>query len=491
MLRLTDMRKNRTSSHVKRKLDENRFQSALSRKQKRQRKRSRTTEAVKERAKRRLKLLVEKFGGDFTYQQILLEWLPVNLRYLVTCAKTDLCLSALSEAYGAPNRHQQPSKVLYVPETFSLVRSPEVAFEFFGLAIRELLFGHRKRLYFSYKRCRNLDIGAQVILDIIKKESLVFISSCLRFKQVRTIGLFAKEVGITDVHETDVSVRKILSSVGSLAVQLNLDLKFPDIVPYRLCEYNRRQHKSESVASYRKEIDTTQLVEYVIESLSRMNRTLTTEQKYSLSLIIGEILINAEEHSTTGHRFSIGYFQNDSIENERYGVFRLVILNFGKTIYETFADNEFANPSVLNAMSRLSDQYTSNHWFFGKQFEEENLWTLYALQEGVTSIPDKKRGNGSIQFIENFFSLKGGEEPYDVDESRMTILSGHTRVIFDGRYSITTKERDGEMFKVMTFNDTGNLEKPPDKRYVKYEEKYFPGTIISAKIVLFKANGSG
>ena len=35
----------------------------------------------------------------------------------------------------------------------------------------------------------------------------------------------------------------------------------------------------------------------------------------------------------------------------------------------------------------------------------------------------------------------------------------------------------------MTFNESGNIEEKPDKDYVKYSEEYFPGTIISAKIL--------
>lgn len=134
-------------------------------------------------------------------------------------------------------------------------------------------------------------------------------------------------------------------------------------------------------------------------------------------------------------------------------------------------------------MRRLSTKYTSKGFLSFRKFEEENLWTLYALQEGVTSIPDKKRGHGSIQFIDSFFSLKG--EAINSDEkSRMTILSGHTRITFDGTYRIQEKNIDGQPFKVMTFNKSGNIEDAPDKKYVKYEDNYFPGTTISARIFL-------
>ena len=123
--------------------------------------------------------------------------------------------------------------------------------------------------------------------------------------------------------------------------------------------------------------------------------------------------------------------------------------------------------------------------FFKKQFEEETLWTLYSLQEGVTTVaPEKyrKRGNGSIQFIESFFNIKGEDEITD-KISRLAILSGNASIVFDGKYKIHEKTIEGEKFKYMTFNDSQNIEDKPDSKYVRFVEDYFPGTIISAKIL--------
>jgi len=34
----------------------------------------------------------------------------------------------------------------------------------------------------------------------------------------------------------------------------------------------------------------------------------------------------------------------------------------------------------------------------------------------------------------------------------------------------------------MTFNENGDIENIPDKKFVTFAENYFPGTIITAKI---------
>lgn len=198
--------------------------------------------------------------------------------------------------------------------------------------------------------------------------------------------------------------------------------------------------------------------------------------------VIGEILINAEEHSTTKCRFSIGYFQELNNNGKHCGVFKLAILNFGKTIYETFSDPGCPNKEVVEKMKALSENYTKKGFFTFRKLEEETLWTLYALQEGVTSIANKKRGNGSIQFIESFFNMKEDKENCD-KVSRMSILSGSTCITFNGEYKITEKEIDGDKFKFMTFNKSGNIEEKPDENFVKCVDNYFPGTIISAEIL--------
>ena len=227
------------------------------------------------------------------------------------------------------------------------------------------------------------------------------------------------------------------------------------------------------------------MADYVINSLKRMNKCLTSEKRDDLCIVIGEILINAEEHATTNYRYSIGYFKEEIVGNKHLGIFRLVILNFGKTIYEKFKSEDCPNKDIVNRMEELSEKYTKRDFFKQSKFDEETLWTLYALQEGVTSVSSKdyKRGNGSIRFIDSFFNIKGSPDTDNI--SKMVIASGNSRIIFDGTYRITTQQKDNQsVYKVMAFNDSGSIEDKPDNKFVYKEKYYFPGTLISAKILL-------
>ena len=68
----------------------------------------------------------------------------------------------------------------------------------------------------------------------------------------------------------------------------------------------------------------------------------------------------------------------------------------------------------------------------------------------------------------------------------MAIISGNTNIIFDGKYNIQNKIKGKDKFKVMTFNNSNNIEDKPDNKYVRSVENYFPGTIISARILINK-----
>lgn len=411
-------------------------------------------------------------NGNTSYDNILEKWLPPNLSYLLACKDSDFYIDKIKKDIPENNGNFK------VPKNFSIVDYPDESYRFIGNVLGALITQKYRIINIDYSDCTRLELGAQVLFDIILKDVIKFFSKVEQYKNLKV-----KE--INGINVNDENVRKLLFSVGSPVIHTNKSIKFHDIIPYKLCIHDRDTNKDPVKIREQKDLDTTNLVDYVINCLKALNRTLTPEKLDDLSTVIGEILINAEEHSTTKHRFSIGYFSEMNDNGKHYGVFKLTILNFGKTIYEKFKDPSCPNKTIVQKMKILSDQYTQRKYFVIKGFEEETLWTLYALQDGVTSVaPEryKRRGNGSIQFIESFFNIKGNKKEKD-DFSTLTILSGNTSIVFDGTYNITNGYIDNEPFKFMTFNKSGNIEDKPDSAYVKFVDNYFPGTIITAKIM--------
>lgn len=416
---------------------------------------------------------------DYSYETIFNKWAPVNLKYLLDCEKSDFHHEKITE--NIPNNGGN----FEVPVEFSITERPKESFDFIRGVLGALITQKYKTINIDYSRCKKLDSDAQVLLDIILKDVIKFFNRCKRYKRTKP-----KVKEINGINTLNNDVKKLLYSIGSPTIHSFKSINFPDIIPYKLCIHDSETNGDPVKIREQKDLDTSKLVDYVIDSLAALNRTLTPEKIDDLSTVIGEILINAEEHSTTKHRFSIGYFHEMNENGNHFGVFRLTILNFGKTIYEKFKDPDCPNKRTVKNMEALSTQYTKRRFFFPKAFEEETLWTLYALQEGVTSVASDqylKRGNGSIQFIESFFNIKSESKLID-NFSTLSILSGNTSIVFDGTYGINSKKINGEKYKFMTFNTSGDIENKPDSNFVKFVDNYFPGTIISAKI-MFEEDG--
>lgn len=420
--------------------------------------------------------LQNELGTDASYDKQIKKWLPKTVKYILKKIEyTDYQYKDYIIDY------ENLEFKIKIPQLFCLNDNRNISLRFIYTLMYAILSDSYKKIIIDYKDCKEIDLSAQIFLDII-------LIDLFKFGKKRSLYLKTRPklrtIGGRNIH--DKNIQKILFSIGSPAIINKLEHRFNDIVPYKLCIHNKENKSINNTK--RKEIDATNLVQHVIDSLSTIQKKLSIESIENLSTVFGEILINAEEHATLNYRYSTGYFQKISDEDIKsaYGIYHLVILNFGESIYEKFKSPKCTNTEIKERMSQLSQQYTEKNWF-SRRFDEETLWTLYALQEGVTSVPieDYQRGNGSIRFIESFFNLKSNSQEND-NISQLSIISGNTNIIFDGKYEIRNKFIGNETFKVMTFNGSGNIEDKPDKKYVKHINDCFPGTVITAKILIKK-----
>jgi hypothetical protein len=360
--------------------------------------------------------------------------------------------------------------VFKIPNPFSLTENYDESFLFLKRLFHTLYTESASIIKLDFIDCERMDVDASVCMDILLHEFISF------FKKRKVNSFKCNVQKIIPVNYEKAAISKMLFSIGAYKTIKNLEISFPDIIPFPLIIGNNLSNGKT------REIEVTKMVDYIVKCLAKMNRALNWEAENDLSKVIGEILINAAEHSGRKNHYAIGYFQETKNDSSHLGIFNLTIFAFGNTIYQTFKSPEKSDLEIVKRMAELSNKYTARKLFLPRQFEEETLWTLYALQEGVTSIRDKKRGNGSIHFIESFFRLKGDMERDN--SSALTLISGNTRIIFDGTYNIVEKPRgkDGFVYKMMTFNDSGDIEDVPNKKFVNFAENFFPGTMISAKI---------
>ena len=420
--------------------------------------------------------LNKELNGDLSYEMQVNKWLPKNIKFILEKIEgVDYYYSDYLIDY------EKSEYKIKIPKTFCLNTQRNKSLRFIYTLVKTILSDAFRTITIDYSNCKDIDLSAQIFLDIILIDLLKFGKKRSLYTKTRPN---LRTIGGRNIENEN--IQKILFSIGSPAIINKKVYKFDDIVPYKLCVHNKEKKSVNN--EKRKEIDATDLVQHVIDSLETIQKKLSIDTIENLSTVFGEILINAEEHSTQNYRYSTGYFQQISSEKLKsaYGIYHLVILNFGDSIYQKFKSPNCTNLDIKHRMAELSKKYTENNWF-SKSFDEETLWTLYALQEGITSIPieEYKRGNGSIRFIESFFNLKTNSQDLD-NISRLSLISGNTNIIFDGKYEIRDKLIGNDSFKVMTFNESGNIEDKPDRKYVKNIKDCFPGTIISAKILITK-----
>ncbi len=417
----------------------------------------------------------KKLGNDYLLQKKFTQkYTPKRPDYPTNSSY----LFSITKAFSDSRVKSNDSNIIGIPKTFSLAQNPEESF----LTLKKLLYqiykSEHAEILIDYSQCQTIELDASVCMDIIIMDFNFFIQICKKRRYNHQVK------SLRPVNFNRPEIVKILFSIGAFRNIRGFKIDYPDISTYNLCIRNKMSPN----ASAQREIDITRLVEYITSCIHKMGKTLSDTAEKNLYDVIGEILINAEEHSTTQNRFSIGYFHENKNMDENIGTFHFVIFNFGNTIYEKFKDEHCPNQEAVKQMLELSKNYTKKSLFKTAEFEEETLWTLYALQEGVTSKSNWRRGNGSIRFIESFFNLKGDLE--NDKRSKLTIISGNTRIEFDGSYRIIEKVKGKEKkpYKIMAFNETGDINEKPDKNFVNFTKNYFPGTMISAKICIKPEN---
>lgn len=411
-----------------------------------------------------------------SYDEAIKYFLPKNLAYLTGYENSLFYIKKLKkEKYKIKGTY-------LVPEYFSIIDNAKQSYDFLSSIIAAFLFQTCAHLELDYRNCKKVDLVSQVFLDAILLDINKFINLCKKAK-VYDKYIRLSSIGGCNIENKDVI--RMLYSIGSPAELTNRRYNFDFIIPYKLRRFNKEKLSANS-ALIQKEIDTTTLLNYVNSCLSRVGKSLKKEAALELGYVIGETLINAEEHSSLKYRYLIGYFEECMQNGKHFGLLNLVIMNFGQTIYEKFKnpiDNTAINLECLDKMIALSEKFKSHSFFKKDKFTEESLWTLYSLQGGVSCIPRDvcHRGNGTIQFINSFFKLKGDEEVDNI--SRMYLLSGNTRIDFDGTYKLVEHE-GGYPGGVISFNKSGKLTDAPDEKYVRNVPEYFPGTVIFAKLLI-------
>ncbi len=232
-----------------------------------------------------------------------------------------------------------------------------------------------------------------------------------------------------------------------------------------------RGSKSAPLASGRKEIVSSNLAAYFANCMRKSGFQLKEQAKMLLTSIVSEVLDNAELHGNAdGFWYVIGYFNPDA-SNAIDSSCHIVLFNFGDSLNKSLR----RSPELKKTLAEMAKGRAGT---FGPKRQiqnEETLWTLYGLQEGVSRLSNEPgevgRGGGTVDMINFFDELSAGDQ-------RLCIVSGEAYILIDGSYR-PSKDRNNDT--VLAFNADNDLEKAPDPRCVYALAERFPGTLISLR----------
>ncbi len=348
----------------------------------------------------------------------------------------------------------QREVTINIPKIFSFINNPNETI----VTLKKIYYAgtnnHIHSIYFNYSQCNELGLCASLITDLI-------ILSLPRYKN--------KKIFLHGSAPNSIEARKLFNITGLPKHLGIIDQSTPDSEILDTLSNLESGEMSERV------------VEFYQKCLHTQGYELTMLGKNAFSNMIGEVINNSEQYSgINGTWHALGYFDKPE-QGESYGKCRLVLMNFGNSIYDSLKEAD----TTEYTKNQLEKHTKKNYNFIDKiSYTEEMLWTLYSLQQNISKKRKDRnddRGNGTIKLIKNFMDVGAKIEN---KKSLMSITSGKCQILFDGTYKLEAKNTNGKAYYQIAFNEDNDLNKKPDKKCVYNLQNKFPGTIISMELYL-------
>ena len=322
--------------------------------------------------------------------------------------------------------------------------------------------------YLDFHDTRILDIGPYVVLGIMSRAMAPFL-----------LG-----------GSMDIAVKKVIEAV---------DLRsFMGIRPFKSLEDDknvwafriRQRHPGKLTAEPERAIGFSlvadQLVDTVDDWLAALPRPLrlTQDARGQLNKLVTEMLDNAERHGGVGDElgdwYVAGFMARRGADGEGDGDrhwydCHIAFVNLGHTIADTIQTT--THPIIRRDLDRYLSKHRARQGPSGAL-----LASLYAMQDGVSSIPDLAAGMGMMEMVQLCNELGGTEDPEH--QPAITIISGRSCIRFAGPYKTFLPFTSGLKGRRQPFNRQGEFELPPDNDYVFDLDYGFPGTIVAARFSL-------
>ena len=347
---------------------------------------------------------------------------------------------------------------LRAPKVFSFIDNPDGTIGFMNTVIAEVLRGTRA-LYIDQSKHERIDLCAGAVLNAVAHEARSEVGT-------RFAGRYPR---------TDEAIEMVVAAgLPSLFHTHNLSL--PHVSTFEVRRGERVT--ADGTTSSPVEAISHDLVSYVRRCFATHKRELSAEDLDRIGKIVGEVLANANEYGN-GQWWTSGYMRNRP--GGQIGECHLVFFNFGPSVAESI--RTLQQGELRSEIEQLVKAHNQQNFFgLSQSWDEDALWTLYALQEYVTchhSETPTIRGLGSAEIFSAFQELCASDDV--TIAPRMSLVSGRVHFLFDGRYPMAEDSKGRRILALNTHND---LDHPPDKGVVTLLQKPFPGTLLSLRFFL-------
>ena len=368
-----------------------------------------------------------------------------------------------------------PEGPIEIPESFRLEDEPEVVFKKIRQVRQKMMLMNSDEIRIDFTNCISVDFASLFLLRVVVVE---YRRALQRLQRRLTTIAVRPRIRIIESNLENVNTKLLANHILS-----SVDVKESDLMPVSAMKFHEGSKKQSKYSENRKGIVATKIRRYIDDCLLKYSATLSANEQTELDGIISETLNNAEDHSPFDKWYSFGnFFMSTNKSKQTIGEVNLAFMNFGYSIYDGIEETKNFNPRQYEALDDLYKKVSSKDRL--GRFSKENMFTLYALQEGISRLKheDKSRGTGTMTFIRSFQKLGDFQAIKKEHAHRLLLFTGKTMVRCDNKFRPFKKD-DRFFISLNEQNDLGAL---PEKSHLKGLKIKFPGTLLIVKMVLNK-----
>jgi len=427
------------------------------------------------RERKRFKRKNKKFLGSFfnkSNEGSLIKWRTETDHRIIN--SHHFSIHEFLNKHGDVNYKPLPSDIVKIPKDFCFEFQSSEVFKTIKEIRESLISREIKTLTLDFSKCQMVDFSSLFILRTILDE---YIRDLRKLdKRLHTLQV---EPNVVIKRSSDPEVQAKLKACQIITGIID-ESKF---IPISAMNFYTGTKSQSKYAENRKGSVATKIRKYIDGCLREHSTRLTPTEESNIDGIISEILNNAEDHSDFNTWYSYGNFFQHSAENGEFiGEVNLAFMNFGKSIYNGLLETSESNKDQFEVLERIHDTVKDKD--SKNKFTSENLFTLYALQDGVSRLKYKRssRGTGTMTFINSFLELGDFESKSQNLYPRLIIYSGKTKLKCDNNFKPFKKD---EAF-YLSLNDKEDITELPASNHLETIKHEFPGTLITVKLYLNK-----